>query len=136
MSKLVAVASVIILVAAMLACHKDPAPDPTVVNDAIDAVNQELPKKVGVDVTLAKASLVNDKLVRFDYESLYPSRVRVPPRATALLRGAMMQFACGDAAARKILDAGVTIDHNVAYTDGNELFDTRADVSVCVIYKD
>ena len=36
----------------------------------------------------------------------------------------------------KILDAGVTIYHHVSYEDGNELFDTRADVTVCLIYKD
>ena len=136
MSKLVAVCVIVLVAVLMLACHKDAAPAPAVVSDAIDALNQEFPQKVGVDVTLVKASVVDDKLVRFDYESPYPSRVPVPPRATALLRGAMMQFVCGDAAARKILDAGVTIQHHVSYADGNELFDTRADVSVCLMYKD
>jgi len=127
----------IVLVALLtFACHRNPPVDAAAATDAIAALNAQLPKQIGVDVTLYKASMVDDKLVRFDYRSPYPSRVQVPPRATGLMRGSMTQFACADASARAILDAGFTIDHLVTDADGNQLFDTQADVSVCSLYKD
>ena len=136
--KHVAARVAIVLVALLtFACHRKPPVDAAAANDAIAALNAQLPKQIGVDVTLYKASMVDDdKLVRFDYRSPYPSRVQVPPRATGLMRGSMTQFACTDATARTILDAGFTIDHLVTDADGNQLFDTQADGSVCSIYKD
>jgi len=132
-----AAGSAIVLVALLtFACHRKPPVDAAAATDAIAALNSQLPKQIGVDVTLYKASMVDDTRVRFDYRSPYPSRVQVPPRATGLMRGSMTQFACTDASARAILDAGFTIDHLVTDADGNQLFDTQADVSVCSLYND
>ncbi len=100
----------------------------------MSAVNSQLPIHLGVDLTLTKASVVGDQ-VQFDYSSPYPSKVQVPPRATGLMRGSMVHYACSNPAARSILDAGVSINHRVIDIEGHELFATVGDLAVCDLYK-
>lgn len=112
---------------------KKPPLDMAAVNDAVAAINGQFPLKLGVDLTLTKAIVVGSQ-VEFDYMSPYPSKVQIPPRATGLMRGSMVQYACGNAEARKILNAGAEINHRVIDADGHEMFATVGDLAVCSLY--
>jgi hypothetical protein len=135
MNKTFAIIGAVVMVSVLLpGCgKKKPVMDPAAANDAVAAVNSKLPIKLGVDLTLTKASVVGDQ-VEFDYFSPYPSKMQLPPRATALMRGSMVQYACGDPAARKILNAGFSINHRVNDVENHELFATVGDLAVCANY--
>ena len=136
MNKTFAIVGTMIVASTLLAAcgKKKPTVDMAAVNAGVAAVNSQLPVHLGVDLTLTKASVVGDQ-VEFDYSSPYPSRVQVPPRAPGLMRGSMVQNACGTPAARSILNAGVSINHRVIDIEGHELFATVGDLAVCDLYK-
>jgi hypothetical protein len=136
MNKALAMFSALIFVCALVAAcgKKKPSLDMSAVNAGVAAMGSQLPMHLGVDLTLMKASVVGDQ-AEFEYSSPYPSKVQVPPRATGLMRGSMLQYACGNATARSILNAGATINHRVIDAEGHELFATTGDLAACDIYK-
>jgi hypothetical protein len=135
MNKTSAIIGAIMIVLAILpGCgKKKPTVDMAAVNDGVVAVNNKLPIKLGVDLTLTKASAVGDQ-VQFDYTAPYPSKTQLPPRATGLMRGYMVRYACDDPGARAILNAGMNINHRVTDIEGHELYTTVGDLAVCSLY--
>lgn len=135
MNKTFAIISAVVIVSMLLpGCgKKKPVMDLAAANEGVAAVNSQLPVKLGIDLTLTKATVVGDQ-VEFDYMSPYPSKAQIPARATALMRGSMLQYACGNAAARKILNAGYDINHRVIDADGHDLLATVGNLAVCANY--
>lgn len=134
MHRVTLVAALVVVLLSSTACNKKPAP---VVHDAQKAaegvaeVNAKLPIKLGVALTLIKASFSGDQAT-FIYVAPYDAPP--PVREQASLRGAMVQFACGTPGARKILDSGFDIDHRVLTEDSRPLFSTVGNLAVCSNY--
>jgi hypothetical protein len=129
------IGAVVIVLALFLVFHKkkpviDPQRQLVAVTEAVTRMNTQLPIHIGVDLILTKAIVVGNQ-VEFDYLTPYPAKMQLPPRTTGLMRGSMVQYACGIAAARSILDAGFNINHRALDDEGHELFATIGDAAVC-----
>jgi hypothetical protein len=135
-NKLLAIAGVTLVAALLLVgCNKKkPAPvDPAEIQNAVASLSKQLPVQLGVELTFSAAKVDGDR-VEFDYLSPFPSKDALQPRTAALMRGSMMQYACGNKAARSILDAGVTINHRVVDVQDRELYTTSGDSAICAQY--
>ena len=134
MHRITLAAALVVALLSSTGCAKKPAPvvhDPQKAAEGVAEVNAKLPLKLGVALTLTKASFSGDQAT-FTY--IAPYDTPPPVREQASLRGAMVQFACGDAGARKILDSGFDIDHRVLTEETRPLFSTVGNLAVCSNY--
>lgn len=127
-------AAVLVATLPQAGCGKKKAPaDPAAISAAVAELSKQLPRQLGTELTLSGAKVDGDR-VQFDYYSPFPSKDALQPRTAAIMRGTMMQYACGTTAARSILDAGVSITHRVVDVKGNELYTTSGDSAICAQY--
>jgi len=157
MNRLFAIVGTVIIVSVLLvACGKNkPAIDMAAVDAGVAAVNSHLPIQLGVDLTLTKASVVGNQVVLdafsrrvigWELERTLQARLtlgalqraivdRQPPPGVVHHSDRGVQYACGDPAARSILNAGFNINHRVNDAEGHELLTTLSDLAVCANYR-
>ncbi len=98
---------------------------------AAERVNSQLPIQLGITLLVTKASIVENH-AEISYLASWPSKVKLDSHMTASLRGSMVQFACGNAAAREIMTMGFDIHHRALAGDGQEMFATVSDLGACL----